>query len=148
MDIKGYPGFQILIADVDSDAIRANIVYAEVGPEIWGCYSGYAGGGVVDYRYFYFDADYNPNVTDDFLVLANEQKVAEVSAVFKKLESMRARLESKTADTLSLSDAGREFLGDGVIDQASGIRSRLSYEASEDIIYDLQDDWTLTFYLN
>jgi hypothetical protein len=81
-------------------------------------------------------------------VLANEQKVAEVSAVFKKLESMRARLESKTADTLSLSDAGREFLGDGVIDQASGIRSRLSYEASEDIIYDLQDDWTLTFYLN
>lgn len=147
MEIQGYPVFHILVADIDSDSIVANIVYAEVGLEILGCYSGYAGGGVDDYRYFYFDADYNPIVTDDFLSLTTEKKAAEVSTIFSKLESVRSRLESEIASVLSLSEAGRRFLEDCVIDQASGIRIRLSHEASEDIIYDLQDEWTLTFRL-
>jgi hypothetical protein len=147
MEVQGYPVFQILIADIDRDSIIANIAYAEVGLEIWGCYSGYAGGGVVDFRYFYFDADYNPLITDDFLVLTTEKSMAEVNTVFTELESVRARLESEAEDVLSMSEAGHQFLDDCVIDHVNGIRSRLSPEATEDIIYDLQDEWTLTFRL-
>ena len=143
---EDYETYHILIADIDSDSILANVVYAEVGQEIWGCYSGYAGGGVVDYRFFHFDADYEPTIEDDFLAFPiDDQQKAE--AVFTQLEATRARMEADDPEALMLSEVGQEFIDDGEVDHGSGIRSRLSEDASEDIVYDLQDEWTLLFQL-
>lgn len=145
-DGEKYPTYHILIADTDSDSILANVVYAEVGQEIWGCYSGYAGGGAVDYRFFRFDADYEPTVEDDYFAFPIDDH-QEVEAVFTHLESTRAKMESDDPEALVLSEAGQQFLDDGEVDDTSGFRSRLSEDASEDIVYDLQDEWTLLFRL-
>lgn len=145
-ELDAYEVYQILIADIDSDAILANIVYAEVGQEIWGCYSGYAGGGVIDYRFFHFDADYDPTVDDDYysFPISETQNPDEV---FPRLESIRKNMESDDPDALVLSEAGRGFLDRGDVDHSSGIRISFSIDASEDIIYDIQDEWTLLFQL-
>ena len=143
-DSGNHPTYQILISKSDSNAIIANVVYAEVGQEIWGCYSGYAGGNSVDYRFFHFDNDYNLVIEDDYFAFPIREQ-EDVESVFTRLEAVRATMESEESDLLLLSQPGQRFLSEGEVDKGSGICSRLSEDASEDIIYDIQDEWTLLF---
>ena len=62
MDLGNYNHY--IVAE-KAGRIRANIVYEETSLGILGCYSGYAGGGVADYRLFFIDWDDKVTVTDD-----------------------------------------------------------------------------------
>jgi hypothetical protein len=142
--IAMYEKYQLLYAETDSGAILANVVYAEVGQEIWGTYSGYAGGAAIDFRYFWFDEDYNPHVNDDFLLFDTSADFSK-NEVFEDLDASRAKMETIEDERLLLSQAGRDALGTVHARSDRGIGSWLSPDASEDIIYDLQDTWTLLF---
>lgn len=139
-----YEIYQLLYAEIDSGAILANVVYAEVGQEIWGSYSGYAGGAAIDFRYFWFDEDYNPHVGDDFLLFDTNANFSK-EEVFRGLDATRSKMETNDSEALLMSPDGQEALSQSDARSDNGIGSWVSDDASEDIIYDLQDSWTLLF---
>jgi hypothetical protein len=134
---------KILIAN-NENSIICNIVYREVEGEIVGAYSGYSGGGVFDMRFFHLNQDLEATATDDSddISLMDENFVQKD---FDNLELERSKFENPQKDGV-LSKEGLDFLSD--IDSNDGIRIKYTELASEDVIYDIQDEWTLLYCLN
>ncbi len=133
----------MLIAN-EENGIIVNIVYREVEGEIVGAYSGNSGGGVFDMRFFHLNQDLEPTVTDD----SNDISLVDENFSqkdFDNLELERSKFENLDEDGM-LSKKGLDFLSDIVPN--NGIRSKYTELASEDVIYDIQDEWTLNYYLD
>ena len=134
---------KLLIAN-EENGIIVNIVYREVEGEIVGAYSGNSGGGVFDMRFFHLNQDLEPTVTDD----SNDISLVDENFSqkdFDNLELERSKFENLDEDGM-LSKKGLDFLSDIVPN--NGIRSKYTELASEDVIYDIQDEWTLNYYLD
>ena len=133
---------RILIAN-DTDAIIANIVYLPIDGGYIGAYSGNSG-GVFDYRVFYVDEDEAAQIDDDFEAL-NTPNILSEQEIFSALEGERFKLEDPDKEGF-LSSVGLQFLASGEqVD--TGLKVKYSDGASEDIIYALQEDWTLNYFL-
>ncbi len=134
---------RILIAN-DEDNIVVNIVYRETEGEIVGEYSGNSGGGVFDMRFFHLNEDNEATVSDDSdeIELVDENFGQED---FDSLESERAKFENAEDDGV-LSEEGLNYLSD--VESENGVKVKYSESASEDVIYDIQDEWTLNYFLD
>ena len=65
MNTKTYGPYERFVATNFDLIIQANVVYEKVSDGTIGCYSGYSGGGVTDYRFFYINKDDEVLITDD-----------------------------------------------------------------------------------
>lgn len=124
-----------------------NMVYAEIGDgehEIFGAFSGMDGGGGL-----FHQVEGSMQVDDDPGAFHSKFSTDEVAAIFTELERLRASFESfdDEGNLLGLSAFGLEFVKSNGSD-GDGYTMALSESASEDFIYDVQDEWNLNFYLN
>jgi len=137
--------FRIIIAR--SEEPEVNMVYAEVGKddyEVFGVFSGMdAGGGL------FHQKDSETVVSDDPFEFDSELDSDDVENVFKQLEQLRAEFEEfdDNGEMIGFSKKGLEFLRSGKEDD-EGYIEVYSEGASEDFIYDCQDEWNLGFYKN
>ena len=121
-----------------------NMVYAEVGDgdyEIFGAFSGICGG----LGMFHQNADGEITVSDDPFEFDTKYE-DEVEEICKKIESLRAEFEDTDSDgnLKGLSDTGKKFML-GCHANDDGYEWAYSEDASEDFIYDVQDEWNLKF---
>lgn len=136
--------FRILI--LQSGNIEVNMVYAEVGGEdyeVLGAFSGHSGAGGL----FHQDQDGEVTVSDDPGDFSTKVSTEESEIIFSDIERLRSKFEKYDNDgnLLGLSEEGINFLklfgGD-----LNGYSEVYSEGASEDFIYDIQDEWNLSFY--
>lgn len=131
-----------------SEEPELNMIYTEVGGddyEVLGSFSGICGG----LGLFLINTDGEATVSDDFNEFQSKLSVSELEATFKYLEKERATFEATNdeGELVGLSDAGLEFIS--TFDESDeGIVNAFSEEASDDMIYDIQDEWNLDFYLD
>ena len=130
-----------------------NMVYAELlepidaatgeGYEVFGAYSGMNGGGGL----FHQNTDGEISVSDDCGEFNSKLSEEDVQKTCHQLEKLRAEFEDISAegDMLGFSSAGLKFLSIGTEDD-DGYLEVYSDGASEDFIYDVQDNWNLEFY--
>lgn len=127
------------------DELVVNMVYAEVGGdeyEVFGAFSGInAGGGL------FHQTDDGIVVSDDAGEFQSKLTASAVEQTFRWLESERAKFEEYDDDgeLMGLSDSGRDFTSDFSEDD-SGVLEAYSEGASEDFLYDCQEDWNLNYY--
>ena len=111
---------KILIVNSEN-RIVVNIVYAPVEGGYIGAFSGDSG-GIFDYRVFYIDEDEVANI-----------------------EGERFKFEDEDDDG-ALSKEGQAFIDD--VEEDDGLKTKYSSSASEDIIYSLQDEWSINYFLD
>ena len=143
MDIKTDKTFRILVARHEEPEV--NMVYAEVGGdeyEVFGAFSGISGGGGL----FHQNKDGEITVSDDCGEFSSKWG-DDVNEICSNLERLRAEFEAYDEDgnMVGLSQKGLDFLQTGSEDQ-NGYSEVYSEGASEDFIYDIQDEWNLEFY--
>ncbi len=129
----------------DDDFIMVNMIYREIDDEILGAFSGDGGGGL-----FHQDADGEFVVSDDFAEFQSQcMDLAALEKCAGELEKLRAEFENinEDGDLVGLSDAGLAFV-DTFGEASNGCMMAFSEGASEDFIYDIQDEWNLNFYLD
>ena len=133
---------KILIVNSEN-RIVVNIVYAPVEGGYIGAFSGDSG-GIFDYRVFYIDEDEVANIDDDCdaLDIPDPEVTAET---FSELEGERFKFEDEDDDG-ALSKEGQAFIDD--VEEDNGLKTKYSSSASEDIIYSLQDEWSINFFLD
>jgi len=125
--------------------ILVNMVYAEIGEdgyEVFGVFSGQDDGGGL----FHQSSDGDITVSDDLGEFEANIDPDEVNSIFRQLERLRAMFEEndEEGNLAGLSKEGQKFLetdynNDGYIEA-------YSKGASEDFIYDVQDEWNLNFF--
>ena len=142
MDLGNYNHY--IVAE-KSGRIRANIVYEETNLGILGCYSGFVGGGVADYRLFFIDEDDKVTVTDDEGEFP-DSLWDRVSALLRQ-RSEYERYDDDDDDGSMLSNQGRKILDGVVIDPEDELMISSSENFNRDIIYKIQVEWTLLFSL-
>ena len=131
-----------------SEEPELNMVYTEVGGEdyeVMGAFSGICGG----LGLFHINLDGEAIVSDDFNEFESNISPSELESVFTELEKQRAAFEaiSESGDLLGLSEKGLEFINQ-FEENDDGVIHAFSDEASEDMIYDIQDEWNLDFYFD
>jgi len=150
MNTKTYGPYERFVATNFDLIIQANVVYEKVSDGTIGCYSGYSGGGVTDYRFFYINKDDEVLITDDEQQIESEAVGNEYER-FAALQRERSDFEfyddEEEDETSKLSEKGVDFLSEGTLDESTNIKSAKTKGFSEDVIYKLQQEWTLTFYL-
>ena len=143
MKIKQSDIHRICVAQ-DTELL-VNIAYAEVGEddyEVLGVFSGQGSGGGL----FHQNVDGDISVSDDPGEFDTAVDMEVASTIFRDLERYRADFEihDESGDLVGISEAGLNFLAG--FDADDGYVEAYSEEASEDFIYDLQDEWNLNFY--
>ena len=130
------------IAIVDHERLILNMVYAEVGEEIFGAYSGMISSGP-HVCYFHQDQDGEFTVSDDYFEFETNH---DLSNIFSELDDLRNEFEiwDDEGDSFEFSDAGKEFIATNESINDDGWLEAYSDGASEDFIYDLQDEWQLS----
>ena len=136
--------FRIVI--LQNSDLLVNMIYAEIGDEdyhVLGTYSGCSGGGGL----FHFSPDGEGASSDDPAELNCPIDMEVVQTICTKLESMRAQFEQYDEDgnIVGLSESGIQFIKNYEADE-HGYLEAYSPGASEDFIYDIQDEWNLDFY--
>ena len=63
-----------------------------------------------------------------------------------KSSSVREKLIGRTPKSAKLSKEGQAFIDD--VEEDDGLKTKYSSSASEDIIYSLQDEWSINFFLD
>ena len=127
------------------DELVVNMVYAEVGGdeyEVFGAFSGInAGGGL------FHQTDDGIVVSDDPGEFQSRLTASAVEQTFRWLESERTKFEEYDDDgeLIGLSDVGHDFTSNFSEDD-SGVLEAYSEGASEDFLYDCQEDWNLNYY--
>jgi hypothetical protein len=127
------------------DELVVNMVYAEVGGdeyEVFGAFSGInAGGGL------FHQTDDGIVVSDDPSEFQSKLTASDVEQTFRWLESERTKFEEYDDDgeLIGLSDVGHDFTSNFSEDD-SGVLEAYSEGASEDFLYDCQEDWNLNYY--
>lgn len=144
--MKNFKALHRIVCAQDSQPL-VNMVYAEIGDEeheILGAFSGIGGGGGL-----FHQAEGNMHVDDDPGVFETKLEPDEVQEICTELERLRASFESFDDDgnLVALSQSGVEFVNSSASEAGDGYTLALSESASEDFIYDVQDEWNLNFYL-
>ena len=127
------------------DELVVTMVYAEVGGneyEVFGAFSGInAGGGL------FHQTDDGIVVSDDPGEFQSKLTASAVEQTFRWLESERTKFEEYDDDgeLIGLSDVGHDFTSNFSEDD-SGVLEAYSEGASEDFLYDCQEDWNLNYY--
>tara|TARA_B110000003_G_scaffold208552_1_gene207473 strand:- start:34 stop:453 length:420 start_codon:yes stop_codon:yes gene_type:complete len=132
--------YRILIAQDGSCLV--NMIYAEIEGEVFGAFSGNGGGGL-----FYFNEDHESTVSDDLYEFDSSYERLEETCT--ELERLRSEFEEydDAGNIIGISEIGQEFLSQyGSNDD--GYIVAFSDDASEDYIYDIQDEWNLKFNLD
>ena len=143
MDIDQDKIFRIVVT-TPGDQPLLNMVYAEVGDknEIFGAYSGICGG----LGMFHQNNDIEITVSDDPYEFDSEfgDDVEEISS---KIEALRFEFEEYDDEVLAgLSSSGMDFIKNATEDE-NGFMWAFSPDASNDFIYDIQDEWNLSFFI-
>jgi hypothetical protein len=138
--------FRIVIAS--GDTILVNMVYAEIGDtdyEVLGAFSASNGGGGL----FYQGKEGEMSVSDNPEDLSGSIPLKNRISLFEQLERLRSEFEEYDDDGIltGLSKEGAKFLALGKADE-EGYIEVYSEGASEDFIYDIQDEWNLNFQKN
>ena len=129
-----------------SEEPELNMVYTEVGKndyEVFGAFSGICGGGGL----FYQNTDNEMFVSDDFYEFSTSLSDEDLENIFQKLEKLRAEFENydDEGNLIGLSEKGLLFIKQQQEDE-NGLVEVYSEGASEDFIYDVQDEWNLGYY--
>lgn len=129
---------------VEGDKISLNLVYGEYfnpRQEILGSYSGQGSGG-----YFYQNEFEQIIVSTDPLDFPLDGSKYSAVFLFNILDQMRSKFEAldKHGNMVGLSKAGQDFLSTG-LDLGYDLYESFSEEASDDFIFDLQDQWNLSY---
>ena len=135
------------IAVEDLNKVVLNMVYTEIGEsncEVFGVYSGMLSSGP-HICYFHQDQEGEFLVSDDYFEFETNQ---ELSEIFRELDDLRNEFEiwDDEQDSFNFSEAGKEFLKANLSIDDDGWIEAYSPKASEDFIYDLQDEWQLSLY--
>ena len=144
MDINKNKIFRIVVTTPGHSPIL-NMVYAEVGDknEIFGAYSGVCGG----LGMFHQNNDIEITVSDDPYEFDSEfgENVEEISS---QIEALRFEFEEydDLDDLVGLSSSGIDFVKNATEDE-DGFLWTFSPDASNDFIYDIQDEWNLSFFI-
>jgi len=143
MEVTNENTYRILIAQ--NDEILVNMVYVEINKEVCGAFSGNGGGGL-----FYFNEDHEVSVSDDYgefeaSLLGDYENVENI---YSNLEKLRSSFEDCDDDgnIIGISIAGLEFLNNYESDE-NRYTECYSDGASEDFIYDIQNEWNLNFFM-
>jgi len=142
---------QIMVSDLFrivvlvDDELVVNMVYAEVGGdeyEVFGAFSGLNAGGGLFHQ------------TDDGIVISDDQgefqsrlTASDVEQTFTWLERERTKFEDydDNGELIGLSKVGHDFISEFSEDD-NGVLEAYSDGASEDFIYDCQEEWNLNYY--
>ena len=131
---------------IAQDAIlKVNMVYTEIGDdtyEVFGSFSGEDG----NVGLFHQNCEGDMNVSDDSFEFETKISPDEVSNICIELEQLRSKFEETDIEgnLVGLSKEGQNFLENGSND--NGYVEAYSKGASEDFIYDIQDEWSLNFF--
>jgi hypothetical protein len=144
MELDGNTTYRIAI--VNHETLILNMVYTEVGEEIFGVYSGmvknHCGSGpeVCYFHQYEFDKF---SVSDDYLEFETNH---DLSNIFSQLDDLRNEFEiwDDEGDSFEFSDTGKEFIATNELINNDGWLEAYSEGASEDFIYDLQNKWKLS----
>ena len=143
MEVTNENIYRILIAQ--NDEILVNMVYAEINKEVCGAFSGNGGGGL-----FYFNEGHEASVSDNYedfktSLLGDYESVENI---YSNLEKLRSSFEDCDDDgnIIGISIAGLEFLNNYESDE-NRYTECYSDGASEDFIYDIQNEWNLNFFM-
>lgn len=133
------------IAVSQDEELLVNMVYAEIGGdnyEVFGAFSGQGAGGGL----FYQNSDGEMLVSDDPGEFDANISPDSVEETCRELERLRAEYEEFDDDgeILGFSEIGLKFIDTGK--DENGYVEAYSDGASDDFIYDVQDDWNLNFY--
>ena len=122
-----------------------NMIYKEYKNEIFGSVIGEEGSGGC----FYFNSEQESFFSDDFFEFDTSLDFENLEDLFNSLENKRAEFEEydDAGDLLGLSSLGLKKL-QNVIEDSDGMKIYLSNDASLDYIYDIQDEWNISFFLN
>ena len=129
-----------------SEEPELNMVYTEVGKndyEVFGAFSGICGGGGL----FYQNTDNEMFVSDDIYEFSTSLNDEDLKNTFQKLEKLRAEFENydDEGNLIGLSEKGLLFIKKQQEDE-NGLVEVYSEGASEDFIYNVQDEWNLGYY--
>ena len=136
-----------IVISLDEE-LQVNMVYTEIGDddyEVFGSFSGGCGGGGL----FHQNKDSEITVSDDFGEFDAAIGMDKVELICKELDRLRTDFEEYDGEgnLLGFSDKGFKFLSKKT-ENEDGYLEVYSEDASEDFIYDVQDDWNLNFYKN
>ena len=123
---------------------KIEITIGESNYEVFGVYSGMLSSGP-HICYFHQDQEGEFQVSDDYFEFETNQ---ELSEIFRELDDLRNEFEiwDDEQDSFNFSEAGKEFLKANLSIDDDGWIEAYSPKASEDFIYDLQDEWQLSLY--
>jgi hypothetical protein len=130
------------ISIVDNERLILNMVYTEVGEEVFGVYSGMIRSGPhVCYFHQYEFGKFS--VSDDYFEFKTNH---DLSNIFIELDDLRNEFEiwDDEGDSFEFSKAGKEFIATNELINDDGWLEAYSEGASEDFIYDLQNKWQLS----
>ena len=130
------------IAILDNERLILNMVYTEVDEEIFGVYSGMIRSGPhVCYFHQYEFGKFN--VSDDYFEFETNH---DLKNIFIELDDLRNEFEiwDDEGDSFKFSNAGKEFIAANELINDDGWLEAYSEGASEDFIYDLQNEWQLS----
>ena len=127
---------------VQGDHCLVNMIYTEIEGEVFGAFSGNGGGGL-----FYFNKDNESTVSDDLYDFNSSYNHLEETCA--ELEKLRSEFEKydDAGNIIGISEIGQEFLSQACSND-DGYIAAYTDDASEDFIYDIQDEWNLAFYLD
>ena len=134
------------IAILDNERLILNMVYTEVDEEIFGVYSGMIRSGPhVCYFHQYEFGKFN--VSDDYFEFETNH---DLKNIFIELDDLRNEFEiwDDEGDSFKFSNAGKEFIAANELINDDGWLEAYSEGASEDFIYDLQNEWQLSLRKN
>ena len=136
--------YRIVIAQ--DTTLKVNMVYTEIGEDnyqVLGSFSGEDG----NVGFFHQSSDGHVSVSGDYFEFEFKEKfnLDEISNIYIQLERLRAQFEEIDIDgnLVGLSKEGHRFLETGNNDD--GYVEAYSKGASEDFIYDVQNEWNLNF---
>ena len=134
------------IAVVDHERVVLNMVYAEVGGdeyEVFGVYSGAISSGP-HVCYFHQNQDSEFTVSDDYYEFETNH---DFDNIFDELDELREGFENwDDGELIGFSETGKKFIASNELINDDGWVEAYSEGASEDFIYDLQDEWQLSLY--
>ena len=133
------------ICIAQNENVLVNMVYTEIGGndhEVFGAFSGQGAGGGL----FFQDSDGNITVSDDPDDFSTSVDEDTTKAIFLELEKLRAEMErlDERGNLIGFSQCGLAFLSES--EANNGYIEAYSADASEDFIYDLQEEWNLNFF--
>ena len=133
------------ICIAQNENVLVNMVYTEIGGndyEVFGAFSGQGAGGGL----FFQDSDGNITVSDDPDDFSTSVDEDTTKAIFFELEKLRAEMErlDERGNLIGFSHCGLAFLSES--EANNGYIEAYSEDASEDFIYDLQEEWNLNFF--